>query len=82
MDIKILLAEAVAQATMTAIDAGILPKADLPEVLLEVPPEKSFGDFATNFAMQAARALKANPKKIAEAIVTRLNYPWLDRAEG
>ena len=81
MDIKILLAEAVAQATMTAIDAGILPKADLPEVLLEVPPEKSFGDFATNFAMQAARALKANPKKIAEAIVTRLNYPWLDRAE-
>jgi arginyl-tRNA synthetase len=81
MDIKILLAEAVARAVVAAMDEGILPKADLPEVLLEVPPEKSFGDFATNFAMQAARPLKANPRKIAEAIVARLAFPWLDRAE-
>jgi arginyl-tRNA synthetase len=81
MDIKILLAEAVARAVVAAMDEGILPKADLPEVLLEVPPEKSFGDFATNFAMQAARPLKANPRKIAEAIVARLACPWLDRAE-
>jgi len=81
MNIKELLAEAVARAAMAAMNEGILPTAELPEVLLEEPPEKNFGDFATNFAMQAARLLKANPKKIAEAIVARLEFPWLDRAE-
>ena len=69
------------RAATAAMDEAILPKAELPAVLLETPPEKSFGDFATNFAMQAARSLKANPRKIAEAIVARLEMPWLDRAE-
>lgn len=81
MNIKELLAEAVARAAMAAMNEGILPTAELPEVLLEIPPEKSFGDFATNFAMQAARPLKANPRKIAEAVVARLEFSWLDRAE-
>ena len=81
MDIKEILAGAVMRAATAAMDEAILPKAELPAVLLETPPEKSFGDFATNFAMQAARSLKANPRKIAEAIVARLEMPWLDRAE-
>ena len=81
MDIKELLAAAVVRAALAAMDEGILPKAELPEVLLETPPEKSFGDYATNFAMQAARSLKANPRKIAEAVIARLEMPWLDRAQ-
>ena len=81
MDIKEILAGAVLRAATDAMDEAILPKAELPPVLLETPPEKSFGDFATNFAMQAARSLKANPRKIAEAVVARLEMPWLDRAE-
>ena len=81
MDIKEILAGAVMRAATAAMDEAILPKAELPAVLLETPPEKSFGDFATNFAMQAARSLKANPRKIAEAVVARLEMPWLDRAE-
>ena len=81
MDIKEILAGAVLRAATAAMDEAILPKAELPPVLLETPPEKSFGDFATNFAMQAARSLKANPRKIAEAVVARLEMPWLDRAE-
>ena len=43
MDIKELLAAAVVRAALAAMDEGILPKAELPEVLLETPPEKSFG---------------------------------------
>lgn len=81
MNIKEQLAIAITAAAMAAMDKGTLPKGELPEVLLEEPPEKSFGDFATNFAMQAAKPLKVNPKKIAEAIVARLEFPWLDRAE-
>ena len=81
MDIKKQLAEAIAAAAAAAMDEQILAKGQLPDILLEVPPEKAFGDFATNFAMQAARTLKANPRKIAEAVVARMTLPWLERAE-
>ena len=81
VDIKQQLTSAIAGATAAAMDEGILAQGSLPEILLEIPPEKAFGDFATNFAMQAARSLKTSPRKIAEAIVTHLNQPWLDRAE-
>ena len=81
MNVKEQLAGAIARAAAAAVEAGILPQGALPEVFLEVPPEKTFGDYATNFAMQAARTLKANPRKIAEAVVAHLQFPWLDRAE-
>ena len=93
MNVKELIAGAVKEAILRAIEAGKLPQIELPAVMLEVPPQKNFGDFATNFAMQLARAAKTNPKVIAETIVTRLseranldkNDPaaisWLDKAE-
>ena len=81
MNVKEKLAGAIARAAASAVSDGALPQGALPEVFLEVPPEKSFGDYATNFAMQAARTLKANPRKIAEAVVGRIEFPWLDRAE-
>ena len=81
MNVKEKLAGAIARAAAAAVSDGALPQGALPEVFLEVPPEKSFGDYATNFAMQAARTLKANPRKIAEAVVGRIEFPWLDRAE-
>ena len=81
LNVKEQLSGAIAGAAAAAVADGSLPQGVLPEVFLEVPPEKSFGDYATNFAMQAARTLKANPRKIAEAIVTHLQFPWLDRAE-
>lgn len=81
MDIKGQLASAIAGAAAAAMDEGALARGPLPEILLEVPPEKAFGDFATNFAMQAAKSLKTSPRKIAEAVVSRISQPWLDRAE-
>jgi len=81
LNVKEQLAGAIARAAAEAVAEGSLPQGALPEVFLEVPPEKNFGDYATNFAMQAARTLKANPRKIAEAIVAHLQFPWLDRAE-
>ena len=58
MDIKQVLAEAIVAAAQKAIAQGTIKAGELPEVLLEVPPQKEFGDFATNFAMQSARSLK------------------------
>ena len=79
MDIKELLQKAIYQAAHQAIADGVLHADELPQIVLEVPPNKEFGDFATNFAMQAARAAKANPKVIAQVIVERLKETWLDK---
>ena len=69
MEIKNKIAAEIQKAVQSAIDAGIFKQTgDLPEVSLEVPPKKEFGDFATNFAMQSAKIFRTNPKKIAEEI--------------
>ncbi len=81
MDIKESLAAAIRQAAERGIAEGAFPQAALPEILLEVPPKKEMGDFATNFAMQSARAFRQNPRQIADALIARLEAPGLDRAE-
>ena len=48
MNIKDILAAAIKAAAQKAIDSGSLKPGVLPEVMLEVPPQKEFGDFATN----------------------------------
>lgn len=53
--------------------AGLATAEELPEVVLEVPREKSHGDLATNMAMQLARIAKKNPRQIAEIIVAGIH---------
>mgnify|MGYP000857799526 FL=1 len=82
MDIKQQIEQALIRAVEAAVEEGILPEgAALPPVLLEEPPEKELGDFATNFAMQSARVFRQSPQKIAAAIRDRLAGDWLDHAE-
>ena len=73
MNMKEALAAAIKAAAVKAIAAGTIKEGDLPEVLLEVPPQKEFGDFATNFAMQSARGLKCNPRLVAQAVIDNLD---------
>ena len=81
MDIKSVLTEAIIKTAKEAIAAGVVKDGTLPEVLLEVPPKKEFGDFATNFAMQSARALRCNPRVLAQYIVENLDCPYVKKAE-
>ena len=81
MDIKEQLSAVIRQAAQKAIADGVFPAGELADILLEVPPDKKFGDFATNFAMQSARVFRMNPKKIAEELVSRIEGDWLDHAE-
>ena len=53
MEMKELLKQGIAEALDKAIAAGTLPAGDYPAISLEVPPQKEFGDFATNIAMQS-----------------------------
>ena len=81
MDIKDILAAAIKAAAQKAIDSGSLKPGTLPEVMLEVPPQKEFGDFATNFAMQSARSLHCAPRQIALAVVDNLDCASVEKAE-
>ena len=81
MDMKQVLAEAVRAAAQKAIEAGRLKPGDIAPVVLTVPPQKAFGDFATNFAMQAARNFHCAPKVIAEAIKEFLDCPSVAKVE-
>jgi len=52
-----------------AIKAGLATEEQMPSVILELPKEKSHGDYSTNMAMQLARVAKKAPRAIAEAII-------------
>ena len=81
MEMKDLLKQGITEALNKAIAAGTLPAGDYPDVALEVPPQKEFGDFASNIAMQSACVAHKAPRIIAQAIVDGMDYPWLDHAE-
>ena len=81
LDIKELLNKAISDAAQQSIADGAFSAENLPDIILEVPPQKDFGDFATNFALQAAKAARTKPRLIAEAIVARLKADWLEKAE-
>ncbi|MBI5786770.1 MAG: arginine--tRNA ligase [Rhodocyclales bacterium] len=51
--------------------ASVAPGASA-DIQLERPRDPTHGDFASNLAMQLARALKENPRKIAERLVREL----------
>lgn len=63
----------VKQAVANAMKSGDLPElGELPNFMVEPPPQEEFGDFATNIAMVLARPMKRNPMEIANAIVRHL----------
>ena len=75
------LVEQVTEQVRKEIEQGILQaKADgrfdfteMPAFIVEVPKDKSHGDFATNAAMLLTKQAKMKPRDIAQAIVDSLN---------
>src|SRR5690625_804501 len=59
--------------TQAVIQANLAEATELPDIILEVPKDKSHGDFATNIAMQLARIAKKAPREIAEEIKEHIN---------
>ena len=81
MEIKDILIKAIEEAALSAIRDGVFPEAELPNIVLEVPPKKELGDFATNIAMQSAKAFHKNPRLIAQELTQRIQGDWLERIE-
>ena len=81
MEIKDELKASILAALNQAVAEGKITAGEWPDVQFEVPPQKTFGDFATNFAMQAARTIKMNPRLLAQQVVDHLNSPFIERVE-
>ena len=62
MEMKELLRQGIDEALKSAVKAGQLPAGEYPDIVLEVPPQKEFGDFATAIAMQSARVAHRAPR--------------------
>lgn len=69
--------EQLTNVIKTAIEAAIekeqLPKAELPNFIIETPADRTHGDLATNAAMVGAKAFRMPPFKIAQAITENIN---------
>jgi arginyl-tRNA synthetase len=62
--------------------AAVAPNEPPGAIVLERPRDPAHGDYATNAAMQLARALKRPPRQLAEALVAALpDSEWVDRPE-
>ena len=63
----------IEQGIINAKEAGRFDYTDMPAFIVEVPKDKSHGDFATNAAMLLTKQAKMKPRDIAQSIVDSLN---------
>ncbi len=56
-----------------AAQAGALPRAEVRPVQIEIPKDLRNGDYASGFAMQNAKILGQNPRKVAEVLVQNMD---------
>ncbi len=71
-EIEKALREALAQEAPQYADAPIV---------LERPKQAGHGDFSSNIALQLAKALKKNPRELAQALAGRMSSPLLEKPE-
>ncbi|MCM1133560.1 MAG: arginine--tRNA ligase [Ruminococcus flavefaciens] len=67
------LRELIMDALGKLVAEGKAPAEPLPEFTVEIPADKSHGDFAANTAMVCARAFRMPPRKIAELICDKID---------
>ena len=66
-------AELIRKAYDTAVAEGLLPEAEVRPVQIEIPKDLRNGDYASGFAMQNAKLLRQNPRKVAEILVEKMD---------
>ena len=80
---KTQLQNIITNSITKAIASGALQEAECPKFNIEIPADRSHGDFATNAAMAGARAFRKAPKMIAEAMLANMDLEgtYFEKAE-
>ncbi len=74
--IRASILHSVKDAIAAAQRAGELPSFDIPsDILIEHPRQPEHGDYATNVALQLARAARMSPQQIAAVIAQHIAHP-------
>lgn len=68
-----ILKEKITNAIISAIKAGELPQADIPQFIIEMPSNKANGDYSSNAAMAGAKSFKKAPRMIAQSIADHID---------
>lgn len=61
--------EALKKSLDKARGSGEMKISDIPEIMLEIPRDKEYGDFSSNAALMLSREARKAPRQIAETIV-------------
>ena len=77
------LREILLDALGRLVADGKVPAEPIGDFVIEIPADKSHGDFASNLAMQCAKPFRMNPRAIASLIAEEvvLDGSYFDRAE-
>ncbi|MBP0973396.1 MAG: arginine--tRNA ligase [Oscillospiraceae bacterium] len=77
------LREMLMSALGVLVAEGKVPGEPVPPFKIEVPADKSHGDFASNIAMASAKALHMAPRAIAELLIGAMVFEgsYFERAE-
>lgn len=67
------LKNAVINSVNSATQKGLLPVGDMPNFTIEVPADRTNGDYSTNIAMAGARVFRMAPAKIAQIITSEID---------
>lgn len=82
-DLQKKIYSALEEAALKGRENGELDFEELPAFMLEVPREKSHGDFAANLAMLLTKTAKKPPRQIAETLVKYFSKEntWVEELE-
>src|SRR3990170_5839229 len=69
------LRDLLTRAIEKTSETGDLSSPEIPDLVIELPKQREFGDLSTNIAMHWARAAKKPPRVIADAIVRNIEDP-------
>lgn len=61
------------EAAGRCVAENLLPAEPIPAFSVEIPADRSHGDFASNIAMISAKSFRMAPRKIAELLVSKID---------
>ena len=81
MDITTKLSEIIIVAVETVAAKLDISEFPMPKIELTEPPQKQFGDYSVNVAMQLAKTFKINPRELAYKIIVEIHHPLIRKIE-
>ena len=64
----------ITNTALNLMKSGQFSNSEIPDFEVEIPADNNHGDLSSNFALMSAKVFKIAPRKIAELLVSNLNY--------